>query len=254
MKKNASITQYQFGFSDIHYREVRDSHRRSQKAKKIARVLCSYYKYDTEFKKVLDIGSSTWFITKELSRHFLNVTGIDIDEKAIKFAKKKNSNINIRYLKQDCQDLKNFKDNSFDAIVCAHIYEHVYSPEKMMSEIYRVLKKDGVCYFAAGNKFRLVEGHYNILFLSLVPKFLSNWIVKRYFGREYFENHMFYWQLKRLVNKFKVTDYTKKIIACPEKYFAQEMLSRGTIKQEMALKLSSMLYCVIPTYIWLLKK
>jgi len=37
----------------------------------------------------------------------------------------------------------NFKDNSFDYILCNHVLEHVSDDKKAMKEIYRVLKKDG---------------------------------------------------------------------------------------------------------------
>lgn len=252
---NSSITKikYQNEFSNIHYEKMRNFHNRNQKAKKIVIILSDYLKYNTASMEVLDIGSSTGFVTRELSKYFYKITGIDIDKKAIKYAKKNNNANNVKYVIQDCHKLK-FKNNSFDIVICSHIYEHVFNPQKMMDEIYRVLKKGGVCYFAAGNKLRLIEGHYSVPLLSIMPKCLSDFIVKKFFKQEYFENHLFCWQLKKLVRKFKVIDYTKIIIAQPEKYYASEMIKRGTVKQEITIKLMDILYFMIPTYIWLLKK
>jgi len=41
-----------------------------------------------------------------------------------------------------------FKDNSIDIIFCMAVLEHVPNPEKVVSEIYRVLKKDGIIYIS----------------------------------------------------------------------------------------------------------
>jgi SAM-dependent methyltransferase len=42
----------------------------------------------------------------------------------------------------DIHDLK-FSDNSFDIVVCNAILEHIEDPLKSLSELHRVLKKDG---------------------------------------------------------------------------------------------------------------
>ena len=44
--------------------------------------------------------------------------------------------------KNDITNLE-FKDNSFDAIICYHVLEHVENDRKALSEIFRVLKPDG---------------------------------------------------------------------------------------------------------------
>ena len=42
-----------------------------------------------------------------------------------------------------CNMKKAYKDESFDVIICSHILEHVKSDTKAMSELKRILKKDG---------------------------------------------------------------------------------------------------------------
>ncbi|MDD5032891.1 MAG: methyltransferase domain-containing protein [Candidatus Pacebacteria bacterium] len=39
-----------------------------------------------------------------------------------------------------------FEDNSFDTIISTQVLEHVEKPWVMIEEIYRVLKKDGICF------------------------------------------------------------------------------------------------------------
>jgi SAM-dependent methyltransferase len=36
-----------------------------------------------------------------------------------------------------------FKENEFDSIICNEVLEHVFNPQEFLSEIHRVLKKDG---------------------------------------------------------------------------------------------------------------
>lgn len=44
----------------------------------------------------------------------------------------------------DICDMQTLKDNTFDVLLCSHILEHVDHPEKALSEIYRVLKSQGI--------------------------------------------------------------------------------------------------------------
>lgn len=70
-----------------------------------------------------------------------------------------NSNISNKVVNIDIFPYKNtdiccnianlpFKDNSIDIIFCIAVLEHVPNPEKVVSEINRVLKKDGLVYIS----------------------------------------------------------------------------------------------------------
>lgn len=39
-----------------------------------------------------------------------------------------------------------FRDKSFDLVICRFVLEHVYDPQKVISELSRVLKKEGIVY------------------------------------------------------------------------------------------------------------
>ena len=44
----------------------------------------------------------------------------------------------------DLENMKSINDNVFDFVMCIHVLEHIDDDKKAMSEIYRVLKKNGI--------------------------------------------------------------------------------------------------------------
>ncbi len=46
--------------------------------------------------------------------------------------------------KVDIQNMKEIEDESFDIWICFHVLEHVMDDRKALSELYRILKKDGI--------------------------------------------------------------------------------------------------------------
>lgn len=249
--------KYQYGFSEEHPDEMYNIEKRSQKGNKTIAVLLEHLELEgrvpTELN-VLDIGCSTGFMTGLYGQNFREVVGIDIDEGAVQFARRHNSGENIRYFVSDSMNT-NFDNESFDVISCTHIYEHVPDSKRLISEIYRLLKKGGICYFAAGNRLILIEAHYRLPLLSVVPKPLAH-LYLRILGRGtyYYENHLTYWGLKKLVSPFEISDYTLKIIEDPERYHATDMVRPNSLKQKIALWLLKVAYFISPTYIWVLKK
>lgn len=51
--------------------------------------------------------------------------------------------------KVDLQDMRIYRDNSWDIIVCSHVLEHVKDDRKAISEIFRVLNKNGIAILMA---------------------------------------------------------------------------------------------------------
>ena len=146
-------------------------------------------------------------------------------------------------------------NDTFDVIVCTHIYEHVPDAQTMVKEIYRVLKPEGICYFAAGNRISLMEPHYKLPFLSIIPKPLAHQYMQLAGrGKYYHEEHLTLPGLQKLVSSFIVHDYTKKIIADPEKFHADYMLTPESSKYKIAKLIINYAYWRCPTYIWILKK
>jgi Methylase involved in ubiquinone/menaquinone biosynthesis len=231
-----------------------DLNNREQKAKKIISILSDYYNNHLKNLVLLDIGSSTGIMTRYLSKYFKKTTGIDIDENAVSFAQENFKDTNLTFCIGDSMNIP-FPNDFFDVINCTQIYEHVPNSKKLMEEIYRALKPGGTCFFAAGNRFVLIEGHYKLPLLSAIPKKIAHIylrILRR--GNYYYENHLSYWGLKKLTSQFEVIDYTKEVIKNPEKYNATDMLTSNSFKQKLVLFILKLAYWLCPDYIWLLKK
>jgi 2-polyprenyl-3-methyl-5-hydroxy-6-metoxy-1,4-benzoquinol methylase len=101
----------------------------------------------------LDIGCGCGYGTYFLARNGANkVIGIDISSEAIRFAQKYYRSENIEFFQMDALNL-NFEDNSFDAVICFEILEHLKAKdqEKLLAEATRVLKNNGVIYISTPN-------------------------------------------------------------------------------------------------------
>lgn len=105
----------------------------------------NYYEYfniDYSGKTILDIGSSVGSFKKspkfkassETLKKAKRYTSIDIDP---------DSGADII---ADAHELP-FKDGEFDMIIANNVIEHFYDPETAVSEMKRVLKKNGDLYF-----------------------------------------------------------------------------------------------------------
>lgn len=226
---------------------------RTQKFKKIFSVIDDFCP-EVHSLKCLDIGCSSGIITSLLGERFSMTIGTDIDREAISYAQERHGSFRIHFLAADAMSLP-FKDNSFDVIICNHIYEHVPDAHQMADEIFRVLKGDGFCYFSAGNRYMIIEGHYSLPFLSWLPKPIAH-IYLRLTGKAkfYYEAHFSLRGLRRLVKKFQIHDYTLPIIRDPERFFATDLLNpKGCLYRWVRL-LAPYIYRWIPTYIWILTK
>jgi SAM-dependent methyltransferase len=223
------------------------------KAEKISKIIKDFSQKDLSQCRCLEIGCATGINTNYMSDTFAECIGIDIDDDAVKFGYS-NKNFNSYFIIGDAMRLP-FRYEEFDVILCNHVYEHVPDSELLMKEVYRVLKRDGCCYFAAGNKFSLIEGHYNLPFLSWIPKSFANLYLRLLWrGPVYYENHLSLFGIKKLTRNFCVTDYTLKIISEPERFGADDVICSDSLVRKIPKPLLILLTPLIPTYIFVLTK
>ncbi len=253
-ERNAVIREYQWSFSQKYQDAAHNRKLKENKAQTICAVIENHVGKNLQDLSVLDVGASTGTIADYLSGKVRYMAAVDIDAPAIEYAAKTYSSPNLDFLVGDAMNLS-FGSHTFDVVICAHVYEHVPSAQQMTSEVYRVLKNGGICYFAAGNKFQLMEPHYRLPFLSLMPRQSANLYLKfTRKGDNYYEKHLTYWELREILRPFEIIDYTSRIIKNPTHFRAQYMIRPGSKMQKIAQFVATHAYWAVPTYIWLLKK
>ena len=89
--------------------------------------------------KILDVGCGTGIVIKRLELYG-NTFGIDISKKAVEFCKIRDIE---NVFKADATKIP-FSNSSFDLVVCLDVLEHVKHDNNAISEIYRILKPDGI--------------------------------------------------------------------------------------------------------------
>lgn len=125
---------------------------RDLRAKQLFKILRKYCGKD-----ILDVGGGAFYPKIKDRLTFSNWTSLESSEK---YAYKTNDGKYHLVFGDGC-DMK-FKNESFDTILCIQVLEHVYEPNKMFSEIARVLKPDGHAIFMVPQtaNTHLVPDHY----------------------------------------------------------------------------------------------
>ncbi len=115
------------------------------------------YKYLSEFlnfkKKILIVGGGT--VGSGSEEFFLNCKKQSIDVEAIDiyYSNHLTAIADAHYLP--------FYDKKFDIVIVQAVLEHVISPSKVVAEIYRVLKQDGIVYAETPFMQNVHEGAYD---------------------------------------------------------------------------------------------
>jgi 2-polyprenyl-6-hydroxyphenyl methylase/3-demethylubiquinone-9 3-methyltransferase len=122
---------------------------------------------------ILDIGCGGGLLSEPMCRMGANVVGIDASKKNINVAKyhAKKNKLKIRYI---CTYPENLKiDEKFDVILNMEIVEHVNDVKLFVRETSKLLKKDGLMFFATLNKtlksyiFAIVGAEYILGWLPI---------------------------------------------------------------------------------------
>lgn len=124
--------------------------------------------------RVLDLGCAGGFMAEALTFKGARVTGIDPASQAIEAARARAETIgqSIRYDVGAGEELP-YEPESYDAVVCVDVLEHVSDLTKVLSEVARVLKPKGAFLFDTINRnpvsrFGTITVAENIL--RLLPK------------------------------------------------------------------------------------
>jgi SAM-dependent methyltransferase len=103
-------------------------------------------------KRVLDLASGEGYGSSILADVALSVVGVDIDEAAVRHASATYRRDNLEFVTGSITCVPIPGNHSFDAAVCFEAIEHIEDQEKLLVEVKRLLKPDGVFIVSTPNK------------------------------------------------------------------------------------------------------
>ena len=96
------------------------------------------------FAQALNLGTGEGDYDPMISQFCEELVSCDINEQDIAYAKELNAGLgNVTYRVEDALNLS-FPDNHFDLVTSVDVIEHVGQPERMIEEVQRVLKPEGI--------------------------------------------------------------------------------------------------------------
>ncbi|WP_165793552.1 class I SAM-dependent methyltransferase [Hyphococcus luteus] len=152
---------------------VTGAHSRLKKARKMEMLIAPYAKISGA--KILDIGAGSG----EITNYFAAQAGPQGEVVGIDAVNQLCGEFDFRFELAEGTAIP-CETGVFDIVMSNHVIEHVGAHRhqaRHLSEIWRVLKKDGVLYLAFPNRWGLVEPHYRLPFLSWLPKRVADFYV-----------------------------------------------------------------------------
>lgn len=126
---------FDWGRTSEDYAKYRDIYPQGFYDKIVARGLC------VSGQRVLDLGTGTGVLPRNMHRYGAKWVGIDISENQIEQAKRLSVGTDIEYYTVSAENL-DFPDNSFDVITACQCFWY-FDHEKLMPNLFRMLKPNG---------------------------------------------------------------------------------------------------------------
>jgi len=113
----------------------------------------------TAGKKVLDVACGTGVLIGDyLERDVESVTGIDISPEMIARAREKFTGKKVEFL---CCDAEEFdSDGRFDAVMIYNAFPHFPDPDRLFSNLSRLLREGGTLSVAHGMSREKIDAHH----------------------------------------------------------------------------------------------
>jgi len=138
--------------------------------------------------EVLDVGSADGIFSKVIldKSRAKKLIGIEAVKNSVIWAKKHWKNIkNMEFRVGDAHKLS-FKSNTFDAVFCLEVLEHVENPRIVLQEFKRVMKKGGYGVFLVPSDSNLFKFVW-FLWLHFYPR---GWVWKDTHIQTYRKNYL----------------------------------------------------------------
>jgi glycosyltransferase involved in cell wall biosynthesis/2-polyprenyl-3-methyl-5-hydroxy-6-metoxy-1,4-benzoquinol methylase/GT2 family glycosyltransferase/organic radical activating enzyme len=103
-------------------------------------------------KKVLDLGCGEGYGTYMLASEAEYVAGVEIDKTTVQHARSRYIKDNLEFMEGSILDMPVKGKGKFDVAVCFEVIEHIAEHDKLLSEVKRLLKDDGLFIVSTPNK------------------------------------------------------------------------------------------------------
>lgn len=114
---------------------------------------------DLRGARVADVGCGGGLLSEALAKAGARLTGIDLGDKVIEIARLhmhesrlETPNLDIDYRVQSSADLAAAEPESFDAVCCMELIEHVPDPAALVGDLARMVKPGGVVVMSTLNR------------------------------------------------------------------------------------------------------
>ncbi len=144
-------------------------------------------------EEVLDLAAGEGSVSEFLQSLGCNVTALDFSKEALKKAEKRG----VTTVLADVEKKLPFKDGIFDAIFWGDNAEHLFSPQKTLSEIKRVLKPEGRVIISCPNMGYWRYRFYYFAY-GMVPQ------------TEWYQEDPWEWQHIRFFNRQVIKNFLEK--------------------------------------------
>ena len=189
-------------------------------------------------KKLLDVGFGNCVIAKYYASQGIEVSGVEVSQKAYERAIEDNTP-NLRLYLYDGDHLP-FEDSSFDTIIVNDVLEHISydTIEVLLPEMIRVLKTHGLIFVSVMNRWQLLEPHKLIPFLTWLPQPCWRPVCKKLTGMDYIN----YWPCTRkraqnLFTRFNLQYSDMSFIYVENKFLGKNPMGSKTTRRLLGLLL-----------------
>ena len=114
--------------------------------------------------RILEVGCGDGSFFHYIKDKFRRLYGTEIAKEAAGTAKKQGITLSLTDLNLSLP----YKDNTFDAVSCTEVIEHLLDPYLLLSEIYRVLQPNGQLVLTTPN-IRYFRNLYKLIFKGIFP-------------------------------------------------------------------------------------
>lgn len=108
--------------------------------------------YCIQGQKVLDLGTGTGVLPRNMYKYGAKFVGADVSENQIKYAKKLSSGMDIDYIVSSAENI-DYPEGSFDIVTACQCFMY-FDKKVILPKLHRLLKNDG---------------HFLVLFMAWLP-------------------------------------------------------------------------------------